>query len=79
MNKTKCDNLNSIKNLNLWGNDLDDLSLLRSMPNLEVLSLSVNKISTLKDFACCSKLTELYLRKNNITDIKEIRYLVNLP
>jgi Leucine-rich repeat (LRR) protein len=49
------------------------------MPNLEVLSLSVNKISTLKDFATCQKLQELYLRKNNITDITEVRYLTNLP
>lgn len=49
------------------------------MPNLEVLSLSVNKVTTLIDIAHCSKLQELYLRKNNITDISEIRYLVQLP
>lgn len=48
--KCKCDNLVSIKNLNLWGNDIDDMKLLRSIPNVEVLSLSVNKISSLKDF-----------------------------
>jgi hypothetical protein len=27
--KTKSDNLINLKNLNLWGNDLDDLALLR--------------------------------------------------
>ena len=48
------------------------------MPNLEVLSLSVNKISTLKDLNNCNKLQELYLRKNNISDIREIKHLVNL-
>ena len=32
--KTKSDNLQSIKNLNLWGNDLEDLSLIEKMPNL---------------------------------------------
>jgi hypothetical protein len=55
-NKTKSDNLNNIKNLNLWGNDLEDLQLIEKMPNLEVISLSVNKISSLKDFAKCNKL-----------------------
>ena len=75
--KTKTDNLFSLKNLNLWGNDLDDLKLLRQMPNLEVVSLSVNKITTIKEFSNCSKLQELYLRKNNIQDLSEIRYLMN--
>ena len=54
--KTKSDNLHSIKNLNLWGNDLEDLSLIEKMPNLEVVSLSVNKIATLRDFAKCHRL-----------------------
>ena len=49
------------------------------MPNLEVLSLSVNKISTLKDIISCLKIKELYLRKNYISDISEIKYLVGLP
>jgi len=46
-NKTKSDNLNNIKNLNLWGNELEDLSLIDRMPNLEVISLSVNNIKNL--------------------------------
>lgn len=40
---------------------------------------SVNRISTLAPFEDCKKLQELYLRKNNITDIGEIAYLQNLP
>lgn len=28
LTKTKCDNLNSIKNLNLWGNELEDLQII---------------------------------------------------
>jgi hypothetical protein len=55
-NKTKSDNLQTIKNLNLWGNELEDLQLIDKMPNLEVISLSVNKISSLRDFAKCNKL-----------------------
>ena len=33
-NKTKSDSLHSIKNLNLWGNELEDLQLIERMPNL---------------------------------------------
>jgi len=56
------------------------------MPNLEVVSLSVNRISTLKYFAglvhievATLTIQEIYLRKNNIADINEIRYLTRLP
>jgi cilla- and flagella-associated protein len=45
------------------------------MQALEVLSLSVNNISTLKDVQNCYNLKELYLRKNSISDIFEVRYL----
>lgn len=77
--KTRCDNLFLIKNLNLWGNEIEDIKLLRQMPNLEILSLSVNRINSLKEFSNCKKLQELYLRKNNISDLEEIKYLVGLP
>lgn len=77
--RTKAGTLENVKNLNLWGNDIDDVSIVRDMPNLEVLSLSVNKITTLKHFGYCRKLTELYLRKNLISDLNEIRYLQDLP
>lgn len=43
------------------------------------LNFSVNKISSLQQFENCSKLQELYLRKNNIQDLNEIAYLQNLP
>ncbi|EAR86710.2 hypothetical protein TTHERM_00197740 (macronuclear) [Tetrahymena thermophila SB210] len=76
--KTRQDSLQMIRNLNLWGQDIDDLKVLRNMPNLEVLSLSVNKITTLKDIEYCHKLQELYLRKNSIADISEIKYLSQL-
>jgi hypothetical protein len=63
--KTKSDSLHNIKNLNLWGNDLEDLSLIDKMPNLEVVSLSVNRISSLRDFAKCPKLQVLLLSLRN--------------
>ncbi|EAR89772.1 C21orf2 (macronuclear) [Tetrahymena thermophila SB210] len=76
--KTKCSSLSQIKNLNLWGSDIDDISILKQIPNAEVLSLSVNKINSLKDFQYCKNLQELYLRKNNISDLKELKYLSGL-
>ena len=48
--RARAENLESVKNLNLWGNDLTDLSILKELVNCEVLSLSVNKISTLSYF-----------------------------
>ena len=77
--RCKTDKLDSIDKINLWGNDLEDVSILRSMPNVKVVSLSLNKISTLEDFAYWRNLTELYLRKNDISDLKEIHYLAHLP
>lgn len=77
--KCKTDKLINIKNLNLWGNDLEDISLIREMPNIEICSLSLNKIFSLKDFASCKKLTELYLRKNLVADLLEVKYLTQCP
>ena len=75
--RAKNDKINSIKKINLWGCELDDVSIFRKMPNLEVISLSVNNLKTLKDFKELKNLRELYLRKNNISDIRELKYLSN--
>ena len=56
MFKTKTNQLDKIKNLNLCANDLSDIGIVSEMPALEVLSLSVNSISTLKDIAECHNL-----------------------
>jgi Leucine-rich repeat (LRR) protein len=78
LSKCKTDKLSHIKNVNLWGNDLDDLSILGELPNVEIVSLSLNKIASLKDFSCCSKLAELYLRKNLVHELSEVQYLQKL-
>jgi hypothetical protein len=54
--KSKTDNFQEIKNLNLWNCDLEGLRILSKLPRLEVLSLSVNKIRSLADFANCLSL-----------------------
>jgi Leucine-rich repeat (LRR) protein len=77
--KTKTSRLETVKNLNLWGNDLEDLSIVSQMQALEVLSLAVNKVSTLRDIQYCSNLKELYMRKNNLVNLTEVpRYLGGL-
>ena len=79
MLKCKTENLTEIKNINLWGNELDNLAILREMPNVEIVSLSLNKVSTLRDFASCKKIQEIYLRKNCIADLHEVLHLAVLP
>ena len=73
--KAKSDRLESIRKLNLWGSNLEDISIIAEMPLLEIVSLSVNKIRTLKPFANLQNLKELYLRKNMISNLNEIKHL----
>ncbi|XP_044738061.1 uncharacterized protein LOC123299780 isoform X2 [Chrysoperla carnea] len=77
--RTKISDLSAIKRLNCWGSELTDVSLLRRMHSVEVLSLSINKINSLVDFQFCRGLQELYVRQNNIKDINEVCYLQELP
>ncbi|XP_032790549.2 uncharacterized protein LOC116927628 [Daphnia magna] len=76
--RTRISDLSSVKKLNCWGADLQDVSLLRRMPNVEVLALSVNQIKSLADFQNCYQLQELYIRKNNIKDLRDVCYLRGL-
>ncbi|XP_069958703.1 uncharacterized protein [Cherax quadricarinatus] len=77
--RSKGSDLHNVRKLNCWGSELSDVSVVRKLENVEVLSLSVNRISTLADFQHCPNLQELYIRKNNISDINEILYLRQLP
>ena len=71
------DNLETIKNLNLWGNNISDISLLSGMPLLEIISLSMNHIKDLSVFTNLKNVKELYLKDNQISDFKQIEYLKN--
>uniref|UniRef100_A0A1B6C5R7 U2A'/phosphoprotein 32 family A C-terminal domain-containing protein n=1 Tax=Clastoptera arizonana TaxID=38151 RepID=A0A1B6C5R7_9HEMI len=77
--RTRQSNLSSVIKLNCWGSELSDISLLQKLVNVEVLSFSVNKISSLADFQNCLKLQELFVRKNEIRDLNQICYLKQLP
>ena len=77
--KVKNDRIQTITHLNLWGSDLDDISILSKMPMLEVVSLSVNKVRFLKSFENMQNLKQLSLRKNLISDFNELKYLATCP
>lgn len=68
--KTRQTSLGEVRQLNMWGQDIGDVSILKQLPRVEILSLSVNAISSLRHFFWCSQLCELYLRKNSIQDLK---------
>ena len=73
------DNFEKITNLNLWGNNIDDISLLSEMPLLEIISLSMNHIKDLSVFSNLKNLKELYLKDNKISDFNQLEYLKNCP
>lgn len=77
--RTRMSDFSTVKKLNCWGSELTDVSILRKMKNVEVLSLSVNNINNLADFQYCLSLQDLFVRKNNIKDLNEICYLQGLP
>lgn len=75
LTKCKVEDLDQIKCVSMWGNELNDVSVINSCKNVTLVTLSVNNINTLKHFKDCSKLAELYLRRNNISSLDEIIYL----
>ncbi|XP_076620724.1 uncharacterized protein LOC143341639 isoform X2 [Colletes latitarsis] len=77
--RTRVSDFSAVKKLNCWGNELTDVTILRKMKNVEVLSLSVNNINSLADFQYCLNLQDLFIRKNDIKDLNEVCYLQGLP
>jgi len=73
-------NLNSdkITILNLFNNNLTDISGIRLFKNLEILYLGYNEIKDISVLRDLNKLKELYLGTNNIKDISVIEYLKKL-
>jgi hypothetical protein len=76
--KTRCSSIEKVRNLNMYGSDIGDVSILKQMKNLETLSLSANRIASLYDFSGCSKLQELYLRQNHVADLHQVHALRGL-
>lgn len=78
LKNARVDSLEQVKSLNCWARKLKDISILSQLPNLEVLNLSCNDVSTLQSLTNCGKLTELYIRRNQLSDFKELQYLSSL-
>ena len=70
--------LDEITKLNMWSYGLRDVSIVEKLPNLEIASLSVNKIRTLEPFSKCPNLKVLFLRSNEIVDFAELKHLQEL-
>lgn len=76
--KNRHENISAMTKLNVWGNNLTDVSIISEMPRLEVISMPVNSLSTLRFFGGLRNLRELYLRKNDIRDLSELAHLAPL-
>ncbi|XP_064522705.1 cilia- and flagella-associated protein 410 [Pseudopipra pipra] len=79
LRQAKAAALDGVRRLNCWGSHLTDISICRDLPNIEVITFSVNGISDLEPLTQCRNLSELYLRKNNITSLNELFHLKGLP
>nr|XP_020835667.1 protein C21orf2 isoform X2 [Phascolarctos cinereus] len=79
LSRAKASELESVRKLNCWGSRLTDISICRSLPSIEVITLSVNSISSLEPMSHCLTLSELYVRKNSISSLGELFYLKGLP
>jgi hypothetical protein len=68
-----------VKKINAFAMSIRTLpSNLSIFPNLQIISLSLNFLTTLEPFQDCHQLQELHLRKNNIRNLNEIKYLKDL-
>jgi len=77
LSRLSSENLDNIKNLNLWGNNIDDISIISEMPSLEIINLNQNQIKDLKYLKNLKNLKELYLKDNIVSDFGQIDYLKN--
>lgn len=69
----------TLKELNLSGNNIDDITPVASILNLEVLDLSGNNISSAHPLLVMQNLRELYIQGNQLTEQQINELLVALP
>ncbi|KAJ2999624.1 hypothetical protein HDV02_002393 [Globomyces sp. JEL0801] len=70
--------LSEITSVNVWGHNLTDVQILTNYPQLQVISLAINHLTSLEVFASLPALKELYLRCNLVRDPKELLHLTKL-
>ena len=67
-----------VMKLNGFALNISSICRLDAFINLNIISLSLNSISSLEPCSVCLSLEEIYLRKNNVARLTEIRFLRNL-
>ena len=67
----------NIRILNIWGNQISDISILSSFPSLEKINLNSNQIEDISALKNLTNIRELYLKENQIKDWNQIEYLKN--
>lgn len=77
--KTRTQNMADVKTLNMWGYELEDITVVSKLINAETISLPINKITNLSAFSTCRNLKNLLLRQNLISDFSELDHLQDLP
>ena len=77
LSRANSKNPESIKQLNLWGLQVSDISILSKLPLLETISLSMNQIKDISIFKNIKNIKELYLSDNQISDFGQIENLKN--
>ncbi|EAX92650.1 Leucine Rich Repeat family protein [Trichomonas vaginalis G3] len=78
MRATKSNNIEEVEKVYFYHENLSDIAIVEYMINLEIAYFTGNKIRTLKPFAKCQKLRELYIRYNQISSFEELNYLKEL-
>ncbi|XP_063721575.1 cilia- and flagella-associated protein 410-like [Symsagittifera roscoffensis] len=68
-----------LRKINCWGSDIDDISIIEDMTQLEVVILSSNSVSDLSPLSKCKQLTQLALRRNKVSDLHQLIHLKDLP
>jgi hypothetical protein len=72
------DALVKVRRINMWGTGLRDISLMRRLVTVEVVSLSMNEINDITPLISCKAMTELYLRKNKLP-LEQVAVISQLP
>merc|ERR1712062_443810 len=68
----------NFKKVNCWGSEIDDISILSQLSTLEVLVLSSNAVHDLSPLKDCTKLSQLFLRRNKVSTFDQLVYLKGL-
>lgn len=67
----KYSNIKDIIKLYIFDEDIENISIILKMSNLEILSLPSNIITSLSALSYCVNMRQIYLRNNNISSFEK--------